>query len=50
MVHVNVLMDIFVIQMALAELVLEVLLQAMMILPASVIVQLLFIYIYLTSV
>ena len=43
-------MDIFVIQMALAELVLEVLLQAMMILPASVIVQLLFIYIYLTSV
>jgi hypothetical protein len=50
MVYVNVLMDIFVIQMALAELVLEVLLQAMMILPASVIVQLLFIYIYLTSV
>lgn len=50
MVHVNVLMDIFVIQMALAELVLEVLLQAMMILPVSVIVQLLFIYISLTSV
>lgn len=50
MVYVNVLMDIFVIQMALAELVLEVLLQAMMILPASVIVQLLYIYIYLTSV
>lgn len=50
MVDVNVLMDIFVIQMVLAEHVLEVLLQAMIILPVSVIVQLLFTYITLTFV